>query len=180
MTTTMKKFWIHLLLLIVILALGFFSYQQGGWEFVTSGFMSGIRILWRELPLLSAAFLTAGFLQGLVKKETINRWLGTESGIKGILLACLGGGLIPGGPYAYYPIASALMNSGAGLGVLIAFVSAKNLWSLSRLPLEIAILGPSISIRRYLLTFIIPPFLGFIAQKLFSNKTWFNQENMDS
>ena len=180
MTTTIKKYWTHLFLLIVILILGLLSYQQGGWDLVANGFMSGIRILWRELPLLSAAFLTAGFLQGLIKKETINRWLGTESGIKGILLACLGGGLIPGGPYAYYPIANALMKSGAGLGVLIAFVSAKNLWSVSRIPLEIAILGPSITIRRYLLTFLIPPLLGYITQKLFSSINWSNQENVES
>jgi uncharacterized membrane protein YraQ (UPF0718 family) len=167
MPSFIRKNWIYVLLVLVILVLAFLAYQQAGWVQVGKGFLEGINILRREFLLLAAAFLTAGFLQALVKKEFITRWLGREAGIKGILLACLGGGLIPGGPYAYYPIASALLNSGAGLGVLIAFVSAKNLWSVSRIPLEIAILGPSITIRRYLITFLIPPIMGILAERLF-------------
>lgn len=180
MPPSLKKYWIHFLLVIVILILGLLAYFQSGWNQVLDGFLQGIKILWRELPLLAAAFLTAGFLQSLIKKEFITRWLGTESGIKGILLACLGGGLIPGGPYAYYPIASALLKSGAGLGVLIAFVSAKNLWSVSRLPLEIAILGTTITIRRYLITFLIPPLMGLLVEKFFGDWIRKIKENIES
>ena len=180
MPPSLKKYWIHFLLVIVILTLGLLAYFQSGWNQVLDGFLQGIKILWRELPLLAAAFLTAGFLQSLIKKEFITRWLGTESGIKGILLACLGGGLIPGGPYAYYPIASALLKSGAGLGVLIAFVSAKNLWSVSRLPLEIAILGTTITIRRYLITFLIPPLMGLLVEKFFGDWIQKIRENIES
>jgi uncharacterized membrane protein YraQ (UPF0718 family) len=167
MKTSLKKYWVHLILVIIIIGLAAAAYRQAGWSQVWEGFASGFNILGRELLLLSAAFLTAGFLQALVKKEFITRWLGRESGIKGILLACLGGGLIPGGPYAYYPIAGALLKSGAGLGVLIAFVTAKNLWSVSRLPLEIAILGTSVTIRRFLITFLIPPLLGLAVELIF-------------
>jgi len=134
MPSFLKKNWISALLLIVILILAYIAYSRGGWHLIYEGFKNGITILGRETPLLAAAFLTAGLIQALVKKEFITRWLGQDSGIKGILLACLGGGLIPGGPYVYYPIAGALLSSGAGLGVLIAFVTAKNLWSVSRLP----------------------------------------------
>ncbi len=164
MTINIKKYRIHFVLLIVIIFLGIMAFTQGGWDQVLAGIKDGLSILLQELPLLAAAFLTAGFLQALVKKEFITRWLGREAGLKGILLACLGGGLIPGGPYAYYPIAGALLKSGAGLGVLIAFVTAKNLWSVSRIPLEFAILGTTITIRRYLITFLIPPLLGLLAE----------------
>lgn len=167
MKPSLKKYRIHFILLIVITILAAAAFQQTGWIGVWQGFSSGLEILIRELPLLGAAFLTAGFLQALIKKEFINNWLGREAGLKGILLACLGGGLIPGGPYAYYPIAGALLKSGAGLGVLIAFVSAKNLWSVSRLPLEIAILGTTVTIRRYLITFLIPPLLGIGVEWIF-------------
>ena len=119
-------------------------------------------------------------VNSLVKKEFITRWLGQDSGIKGILLACLGGGLIPGGPYAYYPIANALLNSGAGLGVLIAFVTAKNLWSVSRIPLEIAILGTTITIRRYLITFLIPPIIGYLSDRLFGRMINSIRDNIKS
>jgi len=179
MPSSLKKYQIHFLLFFVILILSVLAYMQSGWDLVGDGFIQGLTILFRELPLLTAAFLTAGFLQALVKKEFITHWLGADAGIKGILLACLGGGLIPGGPYAYYPIASALLKSGAGLGVLIAFVSAKNLWSISRLPLEIAILGTTITIRRYLITFLIPPLMGIFAEKLFGRKINNIRENIE-
>jgi uncharacterized membrane protein YraQ (UPF0718 family) len=180
MPSFLRKNWIYVLLVFVILLLAFLAYRQAGWEQVGKGFIKGIEILRREFSLLVAAFLTAGFLQALVKKEFITRWLGREAGFKGILLACLGGGLIPGGPYAYYPIANALLNSGAGLGVLIAFVSAKNLWSASRIPLEIAILGPSITFRRYLITFLIPPIMGLLAERLFGRLITTIRENTGS
>jgi len=170
MKSFFKKYWVQLLLFVVILILAGLAYAQGGWSDVGGGFLSGVSILFRESLLLAAAFLTAGLLQALVKKEVITRWLGREAGIKGILLACLGGGLIPGGPYAYYPIAGALLSSGAGLGVLVAFVSAKNLWSVSRLPYEFAILGPTITVRRYLITFLIPPLLGMLVEWLFGSQ----------
>lgn len=170
MPKSLKKYRTHMVLLVVIIILGSLAYSTGGWILVWDGIKTGLSTLVRELPLLTAAFLTAGFLQGLIKKDTITRWLGREAGLKGILLACLGGGLIPGGPYVYYPIAGALLSSGAGLGVLVAFVSAKNLWSVSRLPYELAILGTTITIRRYLLTLLIPPLLGIFVEWLFGSR----------
>jgi uncharacterized membrane protein YraQ (UPF0718 family) len=169
MNKAFKKYRIHLILLAVIFILAGLAFSEGGWKSVRDGLLQGLTILGQESLLLIAAFLTAGLLQALIKKEFISRWLGREAGLKGILLACLGGGLIPGGPYAYYPIAGALLSSGAGLGVLIAFVTAKNLWSISRLPLEFGILGATVALRRYLLTFLIPPLLGITVEWLFGN-----------
>ncbi len=170
MKSFLEKYWVQVLLSVVILILGLFAYSQEGWPAVQEGITSGIKILGRESILLVGAFLTAGLLQALVKKDFITRWLGREAGITGILLACLGGGLIPGGPYVYYPIAGALLSSGAGLGVLVAFVSAKNLWSISRIPYEFAILGPTITLRRYLITFLIPPLLGILVEWIFGSQ----------
>jgi len=93
--------------------------------------------------------------------------LGEATGWKGIWLACLAGALMPGGPYVYYPIAAVLLHNGAGLGALVAFVAAKNLWSVSRLPLEVALLGPKLTLVRFLGTLVIPPLIGALAQTLF-------------
>jgi uncharacterized membrane protein YraQ (UPF0718 family) len=74
---------------------------------------------------------------------------------------------MPGGPYVYFPIAAVLLKTGAGLGPLVAFVSAKNLWSISRLPLEVALLGSQLTLTRFMVTLILPPLMGFLAEKLF-------------
>jgi uncharacterized membrane protein YraQ (UPF0718 family) len=175
-----KEYRIQIILGLVVLLLAGAAYQQGGAEMALQGLTAGVRLLLRELPLLTAAFLTAGLLQVLISKELVTKWLGQEAGLKGILLACLGGGLIPGGPYAYYPIAGALMKSGAGLGVLIAFVTAKNLWSVTRLPLEIAILGFRVTFQRILITLLIPPLIGILAENLFGGQIETIRKQADS
>ena len=158
---------IPLLLGVVAIILAGIAWRTGGFDMVLAGLSDGAQTLLLVVPLLIAAFLIAGLVQTLVGSEVVERWLGASSGWRGIALACVGGALIPGGPYAYYPIAAALLQAGAGLGVLVAFVTAKNLWTISRLPLEVALLGPNITWMRYVITFIIPPLLGFLAEALF-------------
>jgi uncharacterized membrane protein YraQ (UPF0718 family) len=156
-----------LFLLLVALVLAGVAWNQGGSELALEGLTAGGRTLLRVTPLLLAAFIVAGLTQALVSRETIERWLGRSAGWRGILLACVGGALIPGGPYVYYPIAGALLKSGASLGVLVSFVVAKNLWSISRIPYEIALLGTELTLIRFSLTLIVPPLLGFTAEALF-------------
>ncbi len=163
----LRRQWTLALLIVVALLLAWATWSQGGLDAVVSGLGRGAATLWSVTLLLVAAFLTAGLTQALISREIIDRWLGARSGWRGILLACLAGGVIPGGPYVYYPIAGALLQAGAGLGVLMAFVIAKNLWSITRIPMELALLGPRLTIIRYLLTFLVPPILGFLAEALF-------------
>jgi len=159
-----------IMIAFVALILAGLAWQRGGFELMWAGLRSGLSLLLKNTPLLIAAFLTAGLIQALVKREMVERWLGSESGWRGLLLACIGGALIPGGPYAYYPIAGALLQTGAGLGVLVAFVTAKNLWSISRLPMEFALLGPRLTLIRFAVTLIFPPVLGITAQALFGGQ----------
>ncbi len=154
-------------LIIVALALAGLAWVRGGGTLVLKGIELGAGTLLSVTPLLIAAFLVAGLTQVLISKEMVERWLSASAGWRGILLACFAGALIPGGPYVYYPIAGSLLTSGAGLGVLVAFITAKNLWSISRLPYEFALLGPELTLTRYVFTLIFPPLLGFLAEALF-------------
>jgi uncharacterized membrane protein YraQ (UPF0718 family) len=159
-----------LYLLIVAVILAGVIWASKGPEAILSGLVAGGRVLLSVVPLLVAAFLVAGLVQVLATKELVTKWLGSASGWKGILLACVGGGLMPGGPYVYFPIAGVLLQTGAGLGPLVAFVIAKNLWSLSRLPLEVALLGTQLTFTRFVVTLALPPLLGFLAEALFGNR----------
>jgi uncharacterized membrane protein YraQ (UPF0718 family) len=159
--------WTTIFIAAVAVFMAILVYRQGGLDMVLRGLELGGRTLIDVTILLLAAFLVAGLTQVLVPREVVERWLGVGSGWSGILLACLAGALIPGGPYVYYPIAGGLLQSGASLGVLVAFVTAKNLWSVSRLPYEFALLGPDLTLLRYALTFALPPIIGFLAEALF-------------
>ena len=167
-------------LALVTLSLAALAWRRGGPELALAGLEQGGRILLSVIPLLIAAFIIAGLIQTLVSRELVTRWLGAGSGWRGIALACLGGALIPGGPYVYYPIAAALLQAGAGLGVLVAFVTAKNLWSLSRLPLEFALLGPRLTVIRFVVTLLLPPLLGLLTELLFGRYAGRIREAMPS
>ncbi len=170
--------WTNNILLLAALTLVGLTWRKGGWPLVVKGLEVGARVFWGVLPLLVFAFLVAGLVQALVREEEVRRWLGAESGWRGIVLACVAGALMPGGPYAYYPVAAVLLRSGAGLGVLVAFITAKNLWSIPRLPLEFALLGPYLTVVRLVVTLFIPPLMGILAQSLFGKRIEGVREHM--
>lgn len=136
---------------------------------IFQGIMVGFKMLISVTPLLIAAFILAGMIQVLITKEVIQKWLGKDSGLKGIFLGAIAGALMPGGPYAYYPIAASFLLAGAEIGTVLAFVLAKNLWTLSRLPMEVALIGPRITLIRYVITFLFPIIVAVLANLLFKN-----------
>lgn len=136
-----------------------------------SGVNSGIKLFIGILPMLFFAFILAGFIQALIPKEAINRWIGKGSGLKGILVGCLAGSLVPGGPYTSFPIVAGLVKTGASIGTVVSFITAWSLWAFTRLPIEIGVVGFKLAFVRLASTFIFPPLAGIIAQFLFGR--WF-------
>ncbi|MBO8128672.1 MAG: permease [Peptococcaceae bacterium] len=164
----MKQIITGMMAAVIFLAL--LAYTRGGTGLLLTGLYNGGQIIWQVLPLILIAFAVAGLLQTVISKETVSKWLGKESGIKGIFLGALAGALVPGGPYVFFPLAATFLVSGAEIGTVIAFLAAKNLWTLSRLPIEIALLGSHITLVRYAVTFIFPVLLGVLANVLFSHR----------
>jgi uncharacterized protein len=124
------------------------------------------------LPLL-LGFLLAGFFDVLVSREFLVRWMGEQSGAKGILIGWLIGLAMPGGPYVVFPIAASLFNQGVGVGPLVTFITAKSLLSPTRLfSWEAPFLGWPFAAARAIPSFLLPPLVGLIGQRLF---TYFNR-----
>lgn len=84
----------------ILLAIAFWR----GRDLPLAGLLAAGRTLWRNLPLLLLGFVVAGLAQVLIPKELIIRWLGSEAGVKGVLAGCVVGGLVPGAPYATFPL----------------------------------------------------------------------------
>ena len=144
---------------VVLLAIAYYR----GRELPLEGLLTAGRTLWRNLPILLLGFIAAGLVQVIVPKELISRWLGGQAGVKGVLIACVTGGLVPGSPYAVFPLLGAFYQAGAGLGAVVGFISAWALWSVTRLPIEMALIDPKVALIRYGITFIVPPIAGLIA-----------------
>jgi len=153
---------------IAALALSVLAFSRGGMPLVLTGLKTGGLILAEITPLLAVAFLLASLLQVMVSRKFIERWLGQGAGIKALLLGAVAGALVPGGPYVSYPIAASFFIGGAEIGTVMAFLAAKNVWTLTRLPMEVALLGVRITALRYVVTLLIPLIVGLLANVIFS------------
>ena len=151
-------------LAVVLLAVG---YSKGEGQHI-QGMRSGLKMIVDILPLLLFAFIVAGMVQVLLPQEMLSRWIGEESGLKGIFIGTLAGGLTPGGPYVSLPLVAGLLKAGAGVGTLVAFLTAWSLWAVARLPMELGILGWKFTFVLLACTFFFPPIAGFLAQVFFS------------
>lgn len=120
------------------------------------------------IPLIITATLIAGLVQAAIPREVIANFLGKEAGLRGIALGGLLGSVVPGGPYVVFPLLGGLYRAGAGVGTVIAFVTAWALISLSRIPMEIPFLGTRIVAIRLALSLILPIVLGVLGQIIFS------------
>lgn len=134
-----------------------------GKETALAGFAGSWRALLDLGPLLIGVFIIVGFADQLVPKEAIAGLLGGGSGMKGILLASVIGVFTPGGPFVSYPLVATLYRAGAGIGPVVAFVTAWALGSVSRLPLEIGVVGLRLTLIRLASSIIFPPIAGLIA-----------------
>jgi len=132
------------------------------------GLRSALRTFLSILPLLLAVFTITGLVEVLVPRDKVAALLGDQAGFRGILLGCAAGAITPGGPYVSFPLVATIYHSGAGIGTIVAFVTAWSLWAVTRLPMEIAIVGPRVTLIRVLSTLIFPPLAGLIARAFFS------------
>ncbi len=153
---------------LVAIVLLFVGYSRGNGEQII-GLKSALTMFIQILPLLLFAFVIAGMVPVLLPKEILAKWIGTESGLRGILVGSLAGGLAPGGPYVSLPIVAGLLKSGASVGTMVAFLTGWSIWAVGRLPMEIAILGWRFTLIRVVSTIVFPPIAGLIAHYLFSN-----------
>ena len=166
MSTTKRKKTQMLVPTIImgVLALGLFliAYNKGEGQH-TVGMQSAWKMIVEILPLLIFAFIVAGMVQVLLPKELLTKWVGAESGWRGLIVGTIAGGLSPGGPYVSLPIVAGLLKSGASAGTMVAFLTGWSLWAVGRLPMEFGILGWKFTMIRLASTFIFPPIAGLIA-----------------
>lgn len=115
--------------------------------------------------LIIAAFLISSMLVLILPKEQISKWLGKEAGLKGISIGAVLGAITPGGPFLTFPILVALWRSGTAIGVIISYLTAWSLLGINRVLIwELPFLGYKFVLLRIGVSFLIPVFLGFVAQ----------------
>jgi uncharacterized membrane protein YraQ (UPF0718 family) len=110
---------INLLLVIFVPAIGRESFRITGESFL------------EMLLVLPPIFIILGLADVWIERETMMRFLGEKSGLKGILVAFLMGAFAAGPLYAAFPVARIMLKKGARLSNVFIFIGA---WSCTKLP----------------------------------------------
>jgi hypothetical protein len=120
------------------------------------------RALMFRLPL---ALLAASFLIQILPVDKIAALVGPQSGLSGIVIASILGGLLPGGPMTSFPIALVVFQGGAGPAQIVALIAGWSIFALHRLlAYEAPIMGWRFVALRTASTFLLPVFAGLLAQ----------------
>ena len=96
-------------------------------------------------------FVLLGLMDIWVPKETMTRYMGEGSGVKGTLLAIFIGSAAAGPLYGAFPIAAVFMKKGVSFFNVLVFIGA---WSTTKIPMflfEISSLGAKFAVTRLLI-----------------------------
>ncbi len=116
------------------------------------------------LPRIGLAFLAAGFISKLAPPAVIGHLIGYESGLRGIGLATLVGGLTPAGPIISFPIVVVLLASGAGFPQVVAFLTAWSVFAFHRVVIyEVPLMGLRFSMTRLAASLALPPLCALLV-----------------
>ncbi len=114
------------------------------------------------LPQFLSILLLIGFVLSILTPAQISSLIGGDSGWVGVLLASILGSitLIPG--FIAFPLAAALIKSGAGYMQIAAFISTLMMVGIVTLPMEIKFFGKKAAYLRNGLAFLFSLFVALI------------------
>lgn len=126
----------------------------------------GLRTFVSLLTLILAALMIASAIETVVPTDLIAGWLGEQAGARGVATAGIIGGLLPGGPYAVYPIIKGLYDGGASYAAVIAMLMGYGAIGIGRAAYGLVFFEPEIVGLRLLLAVPVPIIAGLIVYYL--------------
>ncbi len=158
-----KKLLVPTIIVALITIVLLFMVQTKGGD-AGGAVKEGVTTLAKVLPVLALALVAASCLVYLVPPEFVSKWIGKDSGAKGIFIGSVAGMIVPpGGPIVVYAIAAGLIKSGAAFATIVAFVTAYNLLAIHRFPFEMTMMGWKFLALRSLSVLLLAPLAGFLA-----------------
>lgn len=138
------------------------------------GFKAGMELLLKVIPRVFFAFIVAGMIQVLLPRAFILKWVGSGSGMKGILVGTIAGALTPGGPFTHFPIIASFYKAGADIAPMVAYLTAWSVLGVHRIIIwEIPLLGNRVTFIRILASIFFPPISGLLAKLISSRIGYF-------
>ena len=111
-------------------------------------------------------FIIIGLFDAWFPKEMVEKHIGKESGVKGILLVILLAMLQAGPLYGAFPVAYILYEKGASVRNIFIYLGAFSSMKLPMLGIEMGYLGIKFTILRTLISLPLFICIGFIMEKI--------------
>ncbi len=157
----LKRYKLFLVMATVnILLLIFFP--QTGVKSLELSLTNLLEMLWVLPPI----FILLGLLDVWIKRETMVKYMGEGSGLKGVVLAFLIGSAAAGPLYAAFPVAAVLMKKGSRFTNVLIMLGA---WSTTKIPLilfEASSMGPKFMLLRLAMDLIGIALIAFLTDRL--------------
>lgn len=159
----MQQFFLYLLTLLLLIlsywkspAKTRLAFQKAWWAFENI------------LPQFFGVILLVGVMMAVMNPQTIGKLLGDQSGWLGVVLAAIVGAitLIPG--FVAFPTAALLLEAGAGLMQIGAFVSSLMMVGIITIPVEVTYFGRKSTLLRNLLAFLFSFVVALVIGKVVS------------
>ncbi len=114
------------------------------------------------LPQFLAILLIVGFLLTLLDSRTLQRIIGAQSGVKGMVIASIVGSITLVPVLTVLLIASELLKNGAGLMQITVFISTLTTVGFLTMPLEIKFFGVKATLLRNILAYLFSFLVAFL------------------
>lgn len=121
------------------------------------------------LGVLPPIFILIGLLDVWVKKETMVKYMGKDSGIVGILLGFFLGSAAAGPLYGAFPVAGVFLNKGSRLSNVFIIVGA---WASMKIPLllfEVSAMGIKFMLIRLVMDVFGVMIIAFAMEKILTD-----------
>jgi uncharacterized membrane protein YraQ (UPF0718 family) len=153
-----------ILIAIVVAAAAYVLWRDGPAQFLEVVW-SDTGLFARMLPNVLAGCLIAALVTVLLPRDTISRWVGHDSGLRGILISAGAGIIVPGGPFTIYPIAAAFLGMGADAAAAVTLITSWTTIGMSRaLVWELPFLGFDFVAWRWLAALPLSVLAGLIVR----------------
>lgn len=159
--------WPTAILIAIVVTAAFYVYWRDGPAQFLNVVWSDAELFVSILPKVLAGCLLAALITILLPRDTINRWVGAESGMKGILISALVGVILPGGPFTIFPVAGAFIGMGADVAAAITLITSWTLIGINRAVVwEMAFFGFDFVGWRWLAALPLPILAGLLARAI--------------
>ncbi len=158
-----KKEKNDILFLFVVIALGsilLFVFPQRRVDV----YKSTLKFFIEMIVVMPAVVILMGLFSEFVSKDIVMKYLSKKAGFKSVLFGIFLGSLPTGPLYIAFPIANVLLEKGARVSCIVAFLSS---WACIKIPqemVEIQFLGFKFMILRLSLTIIFVSLMSFYIE----------------